>query len=100
MASLTAVFKKGDATSLNNYRAIGALFGKLYSVLLDTRMSTVAEKEGWRAEGQAGFRPEKSTVDHVFVLRHLIEASQLLKATVRVNHCSVALWILERHMIW
>ena len=72
------VFKKGDATSLDNYRAIaiGAVFGKLYSVLLDTRMSNVAEKEGWRAEGQAGFRPEKSTVDHVFVLRHLIEASQ------------------------
>ena len=78
MASLTAVFKKGDATSLDNYRAIaiGAVFGKLYSVLLDTRMSNVAEKEGWRAEGQAGFRPGKSTVDHVFVLRHLIEASQ------------------------
>ena len=78
MASLTAVFKKGDATSLDNYRAIaiGAVFGKLYSVLLDTRMSVVAEKEGWRAEGQAGFRPEKSTVDHVFVLRHLIEVSQ------------------------
>ena len=91
----TAVFKKGDATSLDNYRAIaiGAVFGKLYSVLLDTRMSNVAEKEGWRAEGQAGFRPEKSTVDHVFVLRHL-------RATVRVNPCSVALWIFERHMTW
>ena len=38
-------------------------------------MPRVAEKEGWRAEGQAGFRPEKSSVDHVFVLQHLIEAT-------------------------
>ena len=78
LASLTAVFKKGDATSLDNYRAIavGAVFGKLYSVLLDRRLSSLAKKAGWRAEGQAGFRPEKSTMDHVFVLRHLIEVSQ------------------------
>lgn len=78
LASLTAVFKKGDATSLDNYRAIavGAVFGKLYAVLLDRRLSSLAEKAGWRAEGQAGFRPEKSTMDHVFVLRHLIEATQ------------------------
>ena len=77
-ASLTAVFKKGDATSLDNYRAIavGAVFGKLYSVLLDRRLSSLAERDGWRAEGQAGFRPEKSTMDHVFVLRHLIEVAQ------------------------
>ena len=69
-SSLTAVFKKGDATSLENYRAIavGAVFGKMYSVLLDRRLSHLAEHEGWRAEGQAGFRPEKSTMDHVFVL--------------------------------
>ena len=79
LASLTAVFKKGDAADLDNYRAIavGAVLGKLYSVLLDTRLSVAAEKHGWRAEGQAGFRPKKSTVDHVFVLRQLIETAQL-----------------------
>jgi hypothetical protein len=78
-ASLSAVFKKGDATCLDNYRAIavGAVMGKLYAVLLDCRMSSCAEKSGWRAEGQAGFRAGKSTVDHVFVLRHLIERTQL-----------------------
>lgn len=36
-----------------------------------------AEQNGWRAEGQAGFRPKKSTVDQVFILRHLIESTQL-----------------------
>ena len=52
-------------------------FWKVYSVLLDTRMSHVAEKEDWCAEGKGGFRSESGgTVDHVFVLRHLIEATQ------------------------
>ena len=39
-------------------------------------MSNVAEKEGWRTEGQTGFRPEKSDVDHVFVQRQLNKATQ------------------------
>ena len=62
----------------DNYRAIavGSVLGKLYAVILDTRLSVCAEKNGWRAEGQAGFRAGKSTVDHVFVLRHLIESTQ------------------------
>ena len=78
MATLSPIFKKGDAANLDNYRAIavGSVLGKLYAVILDTRLSVCAEKNGWRAEGQAGFRAGKSTVDHVFVLRHLIESTQ------------------------
>ena len=78
MATLSPIFKKGDAANLDNYRAIavGSVLGKLYAVILDTRVSVCAEKNGWRAEGQAGFRAGKSTVDHVFVLRHLIESTQ------------------------
>jgi hypothetical protein len=78
MATLSPIFKKGDASNLDNYRAIavGSVLGKLYAVILDTRLSVCAENSGWRAEGQAGFRPGKSTVDHVFVLRHLIESTQ------------------------
>jgi len=55
-ATLSAVFKKGDAASLDNYRAIaiGAVLGKLYAILLETRLTVCAEKQGWRAEGQAG----------------------------------------------
>ena len=75
---MSPIFKKGDAANLDNYRAIavGSVLGKLYAVILDTRLFVCAEKNGWRAEGQAGFRAGKSTVDHVFVLRHLIESTQ------------------------
>ena len=80
-ATLSAVFKKGDAGALDNYRAIavGAVLGKLYAVILETRLTVCAEKHGWRARGQAGFRPDKSTVDQVFILRHMIEAVQQAK---------------------
>ena len=56
LASLTAVFKKGDATSLDNYRAIAmkAVYGKLYSVLLDTRMPPTRHATGGREGGLAG----------------------------------------------
>ena len=78
-ATLSAVFKKGDATCLDNYRAIavGGVLGKLYAVLLESRITPVAEVNGWRAQGQAGFRPDKSTTDQVFILRNLIEQAQL-----------------------
>ena len=77
-ATLTAVFKKGDAQSLDNYRgiAVGSAFGKLFSMVLDARLSRVAEQRGWRAEGQAGFRRGRRTADHVFVLRHLIDRTR------------------------
>lgn len=74
-ATISPVYKKGDASDLDNYRgiAVGSLLGKLYAVLIDNRLSKHAEQHSWRAEGQAGFRPKRSTIDHVFVLRHLID---------------------------
>ena len=78
MATLRPIFKKNDAANLDNFRAIavGSVLGKLYAVILDTQLSVCAENHGWRAEGQASFRAGKSIVDHVFVLRHLIESTQ------------------------
>jgi hypothetical protein len=90
-ATLSAVFKKGDATCLDNYRAIavGGVLGKLFAVLLETRLTVAAEKHGWRAEGQAGFRPNKSTVDQVFTLRHIIEYAQLGPSSAPLYCCFV-----------
>jgi hypothetical protein len=78
-AFLSAVFKKGDASLMDNYRgiAVGAVMGKLYSIILDNRLSNYCEEHGFRAKGQAGFRREKRTSDHVFVLKHLIDKHRL-----------------------
>ena len=66
-AFLSAVFQKGDAALTDNYRgiAVGAVMGKLYSIVLDARLSSFREEHGFRAKGQAGFRREKRTSDHV-----------------------------------
>jgi hypothetical protein len=98
MATLSPILKKGDASNLDNYRAIavGSVLGKLYAVILDTRLSVCAENSGWRAEGQAGFRPGKSTVDHVFVLRHLIESTQ---RSIPTRCCIAVLLISVKPMI-
>ena len=78
-ASITAVYKKGDPSSLDNYRgiAVGNALGKLYSTLLDARLSTFAEANGLRAQGQSGFRQGRGTMDNVYILRHLLDKHRL-----------------------
>jgi hypothetical protein len=75
------VFKRGDATVKDNYRgiAVGSTMGKFYSMILEQRLSAFCEQQGFRATGQAGFRPDRRTSDHVFVIKHLIDKSRLEK---------------------
>ena len=77
-AILCSVFKKGDPDVMDNYRgiAVGSLFGKLYSMVLEHRLNQFAEENGLRASGQAGFRRKRRCSDHVFVLKHLIDRSR------------------------
>jgi hypothetical protein len=57
--------------------AVGSVLGKFKAVTLDAQY--VLRRMDGGAEGQAGFRAGKSTVDHALVLRHMIEAPQLEK---------------------
>jgi hypothetical protein len=80
-AYLCSVFKRGDATVKDNYRgiAVGSTMGKLFSMVVENRLSAFCEQNVFRASGQAGFRPDRRTSDHVFVLKHLIDKSRLEK---------------------
>ncbi len=53
-----ALFKSGDASSVDNYRGItiGPVIAKLFVMVLESRLSSWAERKGIRAHGQAGFR--------------------------------------------
>jgi transposase InsO family protein len=64
-AYLCSVFKRGDATVKDYYRGIvvGSTMGKLYSMILEQRLSAFCEQHGFRATGQAGFRPDRRTSD-------------------------------------
>lgn len=78
--AVVPVYKgKGSPHDMDSYRgiAVGNAISKLFSTVVTKRMSAWAEKEGFRAAGQAGFRPTRGTPDNVFVLQHTLERARL-----------------------
>ena len=70
------IFKnKGDTTDPQNYRPITILscIGKLFTAVLNNRLSVYLENNNLINENQAGFRKQHSTVDHIFVIQILAE---------------------------
>ena len=66
--------KKGSINDVGNYRGITLLsaLGKLFTRVLNNRLSDWAENYYVLIEAQAGFRPGMSTTDNIFVLHGLI----------------------------
>lgn len=67
------IFKKGDIGIVSNYRGISLLDSayKVLAMALLRRLEVYAEEI--LAEYQTGFRRRKSTTDHIFTLRQLME---------------------------
>ena len=61
--------KKGDKSNVQNYRGITLLstLSKLFTRILNNRLTSWAEDYGIYIEAQAGFRKHMSTVDNIFV---------------------------------
>ena len=76
--------KKGDVNYVENYRGITLLstFEKLFTRIVNNRLSFWADAYGMYIEAQAGFRASYSTVDHIFnlhgVMSHLLNNSKKL----------------------
>ena len=66
--------KKGSINEENNYRGITLLstLGKLFTRVINNRLSQWAEEYSVYIEAQAGFRSGMGTVDNIFVLHGLI----------------------------
>ena len=66
--------KKGSINNPENYRGITLLstLGKLFSRVLNNRLSSWAENYSVYIESQTGFRKNMGTVDNIFVLHGLI----------------------------
>jgi hypothetical protein len=65
-----ALFKGGDASEFDNYKGItvGPILAKLFTMILDKRMSKWAEQHGLRAKGQARLCKDYPTIDQFFIL--------------------------------
>ena len=69
------IHKKGDINSPDNYRGISLLnvSSKLYSYILNKRLTDWVEENNVLNESQAGFRRNYSTVDHIYCLLTLVQ---------------------------
>lgn len=66
---------KGDPTDPNSYRPITILscLGKLFTSILNSRLTTYLDENNLMDQNQAGFRKGYSCSDHIFTLSSLIE---------------------------
>lgn len=74
---IVPIFKKGDNKDCNNYRGITLLstINKIYEHILEKRLRLVIEPK--LIESQSGFRKGRSTQDHVFTIKEIINKSQM-----------------------
>jgi hypothetical protein len=79
-AVIQPLHKKGDLNTPDNYRGISLLniSSKLYSFILNKRLTKWMEINNVIGEEQAGFREGRSTTDHVFTIISCIQ-KQLLR---------------------
>ena len=69
------LFKKGDVNNTDNYRGISLsdVVSKLYSSIINRRLSEWIKTNNVTGEYQAGFKKNYSTIDHIFTLMAAIE---------------------------
>lgn len=79
--------KKGDVKSPENYRPITLLscLGKLFTSIINNRLSAFAEDNNIITDTQAGFRKGYSTVDNIFIINCLID---IFKSQKKKLYCT------------
>ena len=93
--------KKGDMNSVNNYRGISLLdtFGKIYTSILNRRLTFYVNIYGKIAESQSGY----CTIDNAFILMSIIQ-KYLCKKKGRIYVCFVdfqkAFDSVHREKLW
>lgn len=91
--------KKGSPLNPENFRPITILscLGKIFTAILNERMSTFLERNNILKENQAGFRANYSTTDHIFTLKFLID---VLKSQKKKLFCAFIDFSLAFDKIW
>ena len=66
---------KGEINDPDNYRGITlrSCFGKLFTSILNDRLTTYINLNEMMSEAQAGFRKGYSTTDQIFTLKCIVE---------------------------
>ena len=72
--TIIPIFKKGDPNDVCNYRGITLVscFSNFFTGTLNNRIKAVIEDHDLLSDAQFGFRPQRFTVDAIFVLHSLV----------------------------
>ena len=97
LGDILPIYKnKGNKKSPENYRPITLLscFGKLFTSILNNRITKYIDESHIIDANQAGFRKGFSTTDNFFILQNLIEISKANKSNLcfhrlqtSIRHC-------------
>ena len=70
---ISPVFKTGDILDCKNYRPITLLnvAYRILAIILNQRLADIVEPT--LGDYQSGFRPNRSTIDNIFILRQIME---------------------------
>ena len=103
-ATIKVLYKKGDRSNCNNFRGISLLshVGKVPAKLITNRLSAFCEANNILPEEQCGFRPGRSTVCMLFVVRRLQELGR--RRRIPLYMCFVDLQkaydSVDRELLW
>jgi len=70
---ICSIYKKGERTTCSNYRPITILniAYKIFTIILNNRLPKIVESK--LSDVQSGFRPNRSTLDNMFIVRQTFE---------------------------
>lgn len=99
---IVPLYKKGDKAVCNNYRGITLLSVvlKVYERILERRLRMRVEEQ--LEESQSGFRRGRSTQDHIFTLKQIIEKKLAKNQKVYLGFIDIqkAFDSVPRSLVW
>ena len=71
---LSMIHKNGNKNECNNYRgiSIGSCLGKVFTKILQSRISNYLEDNELLSDNQAGFRKNYRTTDQIYILKTIL----------------------------
>ena len=103
-ATIKVLYKESDRSNCNNYRGISRLShqGKVLLNIVANRLSDYCEAHGILTDEQCSFRPERPTVNMLFVVRRLQELAR--RRRIPLYMCFVdpqkAYDSVDRELLW
>ena len=102
--TIIVLHKTKDRTECGNYRGISlvAHAGKVLLKIIANRLSTYCEREDILPEEQCGFRPQRPTIDMIFVVRRLHQLARKKSTPLYVffGDLTEAYDSVDRTLLW